>query len=168
MHTKILFLSLGLLYFSGGNNRHQIIKKKMEQRLTIITLGVSDVKRSTTFYENVFGWKKTPASNADITFFHLNGMELALFNKTELAKDAGVNSAGTGFRGFTLAYNTKSEKEVDSLFETLQAKEIKIIKRPRKASWGGYSGYVADPDDNLWEIAYNPFLQLDGKGNTTD
>ncbi|HSZ85199.1 MAG TPA: VOC family protein [Puia sp.] len=121
----------------------------MEQRLTIVTLGVSNLKKSTTFYENVFGWKKTSASNADISFFHLNGMELALFNKTELAKDANVDAAGTGFKGFTLAYNTRSEKEMDSLFNSLGSKGIKIIKPPHKTSWGGYSGYVADPDDNL-------------------
>jgi hypothetical protein len=167
MNIKILILLAGSLYISGNyikkNNR-----KKMEQRLTIVTLGVNDLKKATTFYEDVFGWKKTSASNAAISFFHLNGMELALFNKTELAKDANVDPAGTGFKGFTLAYNTRSEKEVDSLFDVLGKKGIKIIKRPHKASWGGYSGYVADPDDNLWEIAYNPFLKLDETGNTTD
>jgi uncharacterized glyoxalase superfamily protein PhnB len=166
MNTKILFLFLGLLNFSEGNNRHQMTGKKIEQRLTIITLGVSNIHNATAFYENVFGWKKTTASNGDITFFHLNGLELALFNTNELAKDAGVNPTGTGFRGFTLAYNTRSEKEVDSLFDALQAKGIKIIKYPHKTSWGGYSGYVADPDQNLWEIAYNPFLLLDENGRT--
>ncbi|HEX4375408.1 MAG TPA: VOC family protein [Puia sp.] len=109
MNIKILILLAGSLYISGNyikkNNR-----KKMEQRLTIVTLGVNDLKKATTFYEDVFGWKKTSASNAAISFFHLNGMELALFNKTELAKDANVDPAGTGFKGFTLAYNTRSEK----------------------------------------------------------
>jgi uncharacterized protein len=165
MNIKILILCFGLLYIPGSNNLQKNIEKKMEQRLTIITLGVSDLKKSTAFYENIFGWKKTAASNADISFFHLNGIELALFDKTELAKDAAVDPAGSGFKRFTLAYNTKSEKEVDSLFDSLQAKGVKIIKHPKKTSWGGYSGYLADPDDNLWEIAYNPFLQLDEKGN---
>jgi len=163
MHIKISILFLGLLYISGSNHLQKNAGNKMEQRLTIITLGVKDLKKSTAFYENVFGWKKTAASNADISFFHLNGFELALFNKTELAKDAGVDPAGAGFSGVTLAYNTRSEKEVDSLFESLQAKGIKLIKAPHKTSWGGYSGYIADLDDYLWEIAYNPFLQLDEK-----
>jgi uncharacterized protein len=167
MNIKILILLAGSLYISG-NYLKKNNGKKMEQRLTIVTLGVNDLKKATTFYENVFGWKKTSASNTDISFFHLNGMELALFNKTELAKDANVGAAGTGFKGFTLAYNTRSEKEVDSLFDSLEKNGVKIIKHPQKASWGGYSGYVADLDDNLWEIAYNPFLKLDQAGNTTN
>jgi len=168
MNMKILIFFIGLLYISASNDLQKNNGKKMEQRLTIVTLGVSDLNKSTTFYENVFGWKKTSASNADISFFHLNGMELALFNKTELAKDAHAGPPGNGFKGFTLAYNTRSDKEVDSLFNSLGSKGIKIIKRPQKTSWGGYRGYVADPDENLWEIAYNPFLKLDETGNTTD
>src|SRR5580698_8561161 len=128
MNIKILILLAGSLYISGSNVPQKNNDKKMDQRLTIITLGVNDLKISTAFYENVFGWKKTSASNADISFFHLNGMELALFNKTELAKDANVDSVGTGFKGFTLAYNTKSEKEVDSLFDSLEKKGVKIIR----------------------------------------
>ena len=120
MNIKILILVAGSLYILGGNDLQKNNSKKMEQRLTIVTLGVNDLKKATAFYENVFGWKKTSASNADISFFHLNGMELALFNKTEWAKDANVDPAGTGFKGFTLAYNTRSEKEVDSLFDNLE------------------------------------------------
>jgi uncharacterized protein len=81
-------------------------------------------------------------------FFHLDGMELSLFNKTELANDAHVDAAGTGFKGFTLAYNTRSEKEVDSLVSSLGLKGITIIKHPQKSSRGGYRGYVTDPYDN--------------------
>ncbi len=77
----------------------------------------------------------------------------------------GVPADGTGFKKFTLAINFKSEKEVDEVFKTLQGQGVKIIKGPQKASWGGYSGYVADIEGNLWEIAFNPFLEMDDKGN---
>ncbi len=137
----------------------------MEQRLTIITLGVSDLEKATDFYENKFGWKKSEASNDNISFFLLNGIYLSLFPKTELAEDATVNADGSGFRGFTIAYNTRSEAEVDNYIETLRANGVDIIKEPQKTNWGGYSSYIADLDGNLWEIAFNPFLKLDGDGN---
>ncbi len=140
----------------------------MEQRLTIITLGVSDLKKSTDFYKTKFGWKKSELSNEHISFFTLNGIQLALYDRNELAEDATVNSNGNGFKGFTLAYNTKSEKEVDQLIEKLRAEGVKIIKEPQKVIWGGYSSYVSDLDGNLWEIAFNPFLGLDEKGNVKE
>ena len=137
----------------------------MEQRLTIITLGVSDLKKSTDFYETKFGWAKSELSNEYISFFTLNGIQLALYERNELAKDATVNPNGNGFKGFTIAYNTKSEKEVDQLITGLRAKGVKIIKEPQKVNWGGYSSYVSDIDGYLWEIAFNPYLPLDNKGN---
>ncbi len=137
----------------------------MEQRLTIITLGVTDLNKSTDFYENQFGWKKSELSNEYISFFNLNGIQLSLYERNELAKDATVNHEGNGFKGFTIAYNTKSEKEVDQLIAELRAKGVKIIKEPQKVEWGGYSSYISDLDDNLWEIAFNPFLPLDENGN---
>ena len=140
----------------------------MEKRLTIITLGVSDLKKSTHFYESVFQWEKSDLSNDHISFFTLNGIQLALFNSSELAKDAAVDSHGNGFKGFTLAHNTKSEIEVDRLIEELRAKGAEIVKEPQKANWGGYSSYVADLDGNLWEIAYNPFLNLNEAGNIAE
>lgn len=133
----------------------------MEQRLTIITLGVQDLKSSTCFYEKKFGWKKSDLSNDYISFFTLNGVQLALYSKDELAKDATLVDEGCGFKGFTLAYNTNSEKEVDRLIEELRAKGVEIVKEPRKVDWGGYSGYISDIDGNLWEIAFNPYLPLD-------
>jgi uncharacterized protein len=142
-----------------SNNGH------MDQRLTIITLGVSDLKKSTAFYENNFGWKKLSTSTEDIVFFQLNGIQLALFGKGELAKDATVDNDGKGFKGITLAYNTKSEHEVDEIVKGLKAKGVKIIKEPSKVFWGGYSSYISDLDGNLWEIAFNPYLPLDEKGN---
>ena len=137
----------------------------MEQRLTILGLGVNDLVASTAFYENIFGWEKTKDSNENISFFKLNGILFSLYPKDKLAEDAGVGHEGSGFKAFTIAYNTRSEAEVDDIINDLESKGVKIVKRPEKAFWGGYSSYVADLDDNLWEIAYNPFLPLDEKGN---
>ena len=140
----------------------------MEQRLTIVGLGVNDLEVSSQFYEEKFGWTKMKSSNDGITFFQLNGMLLSLYPKEKLAEDATVPSEGNGFKGFTLAFNTRTKKEVDELIETLEAKDVKVIKRPEDVFWGGYSGYIADPDENLWEIAFNPFLPLDENGNTIE
>lgn len=131
----------------------------MEQRLTLITLGVSDLKRSRAFYVEKFGWTPVENSSEEIVFFALKGgIQLALFPDQELARDAQVDGNGSGFRKFSLAYNVRSEKEVDEVMTALEQKGVTILKRPEKVFWGGYSGYVADPDNNLWEVAYNPYL----------
>jgi uncharacterized glyoxalase superfamily protein PhnB len=140
----------------------------MEQRLTIVGLGVNDLQKASDFYENKFGWKKTKSSNENIVFFQMNGILLSLYPREKLAEDAMVSSEGSGFKGFTLAYNTRTKEEVDVLVGTLESKGVKIVKQPEDVFWGGYSSYVADIDDNLWEIAYNPFLPLDEKGNALD
>lgn len=140
----------------------------MEQRLTIVTLGVSDLKISSEFYQEKFGWKKMDSSNEFIHFFKLNGILLSLYPKEKLAEDAVVSHQGNGFKGFTLSYNTRSKEEVDELVETLENKGVKIVKKPKDAFWGGYSSYVCDPDENLWEIAFNPFLPLDENGNVVE
>jgi catechol 2,3-dioxygenase-like lactoylglutathione lyase family enzyme len=138
----------------------------MEQRITLITLGVKNLQRSKDFYQNIFGWHPLQSSNESIVFFQLNGIQLALFPQESLADDAGVPADGKGFRGFSLAYNVRSEKEVNELVAALDAKGVKVLKHPEKVFWGGYSSYIADPDDNLWEIAYNPYMPMDEKGNT--
>jgi uncharacterized glyoxalase superfamily protein PhnB len=137
----------------------------MEQRLTLITLGVSDLKAAIDFYQDKFGWTKSKSSNDNIAFFQLNGLLLSLYPKEKLAEDAQTNAAGSGFKSFTLAYNARSEKEVNEVMQSLKAKGVTIVKEANKAFWGGYSGYITDLDGNLWEIAYNPFLPLDEKGN---
>jgi hypothetical protein len=137
----------------------------MEQRLTIIGLGVNNLEVATQFYEEKFGWKKMTSSNEFISFFQLNGILLSLYPYDKLAEDAKVSAEGSGFKKFTLAYNTTSKQEVDELIEVLEAKGLRIVKRPEEVFWGGYSSYVADMDDNLWEIAFNPFLPLDENGN---
>ncbi|MFD2244728.1 VOC family protein [Pontibacter ruber] len=140
----------------------------MEQRITLITLGVKNLQRSKDFYQNILGWKPLESSNESIVFFQLNGLQLALFPQESLADDAGVEADGKGFRGFSLAYNVRSEKEVDEVVASLEAKGVKVLKQPQKVFWGGYSSYIADPDDNLWEIAYNPFMSLDVNGNVSE
>ena len=137
----------------------------MEQRLTLITIGVEDHTEMRRFYIEVFGWEPTEASNGDITFFHLNGIQLALFGKEDLAQDANVQAEGMGFKSFTLAHNLQSKEDVDVLFKELVEKGASVAKKPEKTPWGGYSGYIADPEGNLWEIANNPFMKYDEGGN---
>lgn len=140
----------------------------MEQRLTIVGLGVKDLQVSSQFYEEKFGWKKMKSSNDGITFFQLNGILLSLYPNDKLAEDATVSPEGQGFKGFTLAFNTRSKEEVDTLIAELESKGVKIVKRPESVFWGGYSSYIADPDENLWEIAFNPYLLLDEAGNAIE
>ena len=132
----------------------------MEQHINYITLGVADLAESRRFYREVFGWQETADSNENIAFFQAgNALLLALFGKATLAHDAQIPEQSSGFPRFTLAHNVGSEAEVDALFTEFAAKNINIIKAPQKVFWGGYSGYLADPDGFLWEIAFNPFLQ---------
>ena len=133
----------------------------MEQRITFITLGVNNLETSADFYENKIGWKRSSLSNENIVFFELNGIYLSLYNRNALAGDATVDSAGSGFKGFTLSHNVNSEEEVNSLIQNLRQKGVVIVKEPQNVFWGGYSSYIADPDENLWEIAFNPFLNID-------
>jgi len=132
---------------------------KMDQRITFITLGVKDLSTSIDFYQNKFGWKRSEMSNESLIVFKLNGIHLALYPREELAKDANLSSNGEGFKGFSFSYNVWSEKEVDDLINSLRSKSVQIVKEPQKVFWGGYSSYIADPDGNLWEIAYNPYLE---------
>ena len=132
----------------------------MEQHINYITLGVADLAESRRFYREVFGWQETADSNENIAFFQAgNALLLALFGKAALARDAQIPEQSSGFPRFTLAHNVGSEAEVDALFAGFAAKNANIIKAPQKAFWGGYSGYLTDPDGFLWEIAFNPFLQ---------
>lgn len=136
----------------------------MEQRLSFITIGAKDLDRLKQFYTDKFKW--TPIKDDQgIVFFKMNGMILALFPTHELAEDATVPDDGKGFRGFTLAITYRSEAEVDEVFKNLKSRGVQIVKPPQKVFWGGYSGYVADIEGNLWEIAYNPFIEMDKAGN---
>ena len=132
----------------------------MEQHINYITLGVADLAESRRFYREVFGWQETADSNENIAFFQAgNALLLALFGKAALSHDAQIPEQSSGFPRFTLAHNVGSEAEVNALFAGFAAKNTNIIKAPQKVFWGGYSGYLADADGFLWDIAFNPFLQ---------
>ncbi len=134
-----------------------------DRRITLITLGVADIARSTAFYEKL-GWTKSPASQDSITFIKLNGIVLGLFGRNALAEDAGVADSEPGFGGFSMAHNFNSIAEVDDAYEFAVSCGATATQKPRKVFWGGYSGYFADPDGHLWELAYNPFAPLDNNG----
>jgi catechol 2,3-dioxygenase-like lactoylglutathione lyase family enzyme len=131
----------------------------MEQRLSIVTLGVSNLKRSTEFYERL-GWRRSMANTEGIAFFQAGSMALALYPRHELAKDATIGPEGQGFGGITLAYNTRNHDEVDSVLKEAQAAGATVVKPAREAFWGGYSGYFSDPDGFLWEVAWNPHFPI--------
>ena len=127
----------------------------MEPRISLITLGVADLERATRFYEDCLGLPrlKTPPS---VTFFEMGKTWLALWSRESLAADAEVAPGGTGFRGFSLAHNVRSPAEVDALLSRAAECGGTVLKRGHPTDWGGYSGYFADPDGFLWEVAYNP------------
>ncbi len=136
----------------------------MEQRISIITLGVGDLKRSREFYERL-GWRRAMASTEGIVFFQAGGMALALYPMHELAKDANVPPEGGGFGGLSLAYNARDRAEVDVVLKDAVAAGASLLKPAREAFWGGYSGYFSDPDGFLWEVAWNPFFSIAEDGS---
>ena len=129
----------------------------------MVTLGVADVVRSTAFYESL-GWQTAPSTNAEIAFFRMQGSVLALYGREALAADARVVAEGSGFRGVTCALNCDDPAEVDAVWQAWVEAGADPVKRPEAVEWGGYSGYVADPDGHLWEIAHNPFSPNDEHG----
>lgn len=131
----------------------------MEQRISLVTLGVADLKRSSEFYERL-GWCRVISQGEGIVFFQAGGMALALYPRHELAKDANVSPDGHGFTGISLAYNTRSRTEVDSVLKDAAAAGATVLKPAQEAFWGGYSGYFSDPDGFLWEVAWNPFFPI--------
>ena len=136
----------------------------MRQKLSIVTLGVSDLNRSRAFYQDGLGWKPSSCSQESIIFFDLGGVGLALFSFDELAKDANVSPVRSGFTGITLAHNVNSAEEVDAVMQKAKQSGARIIKKAQQVFWGGYSGYFSDPDGYLWEVAWNPFIETDAKG----
>lgn len=136
----------------------------MRQQLSIITLGVRDFQRALGFYEHGLGWKKSPASNDHIAFFPAGGIVLGLYPLELLAEDATLDHAGSGFSGITIAYNAASASEVDKVMLEVASLGATIVKPAQKVFWGGYSGYFKDLDGHLFEVAYNPFWELDEEG----
>ena len=137
----------------------------MRQQLNIVTLGVEDLERSLKFYKDGLGWKPSIASNENIAFFQMGGVVFSLYPREKLAEDVKINSDGVGFSGITLAYNAKDEAEVDKVLQQVESLGANIIKTAEKVFWGGYSGYFADFDGHLWEVAWNPFFEFDESDN---
>ncbi len=127
----------------------------MNPRISMITLGVSDLKASIRFYREGLGFPKME-SPPEVAFFSLNGSWLGLYGREALAEDATVLPEGSGFYGFTLSHNVASESEVDQTIDEAVSASATLVKPPQKVFWGGYSGYFQDPDGYLWEVAYNP------------
>ncbi|KAB0267783.1 VOC family protein [Microvirga brassicacearum] len=136
----------------------------MQPRLTLVTLGVSDLARARAFYE-AWGWKASSASQPEVVFFQANGLALALWSRADLAEDAGIEDKPTGFSAVSLAYNARSKEEADEVYALAIAAGAKAVKPLHDVFWGGYSGYFADPDGHLWEVAWNPAFPLDEQGH---
>lgn len=138
----------------------------MQPRISMITLGVTDIEKSVTFYKEGLGFPQMD-SPPEVAFFTLNGSWLGLYSYNALADDAMVSSKGSGFHGFTLAHNVASETEVEKIIDQALFAGATLSKAAQKASWGGYSGYFKDLDGYLWEVAYNPFFWI-GPKDTSD
>jgi len=137
----------------------------IKPRLTLVTLGVSDLPRARAFYERL-GLRASPASQESVCFFDVNGIVLGLFGHDALAGDAHLQAdRPQRFRGMSLAWNTSSEAETDAVMQQAQQAGANIVKPAEKVFWGGYSGYFADPDGHLWEVAYNPYFPFDDNGH---
>jgi hypothetical protein len=137
--------------------------------LSIVTLGVADLAASVTFYESL-GWRKASSSNPQIAWFDLGGPWLGLFGADALAADAGVPAPrpdAAGFDGITLALNVPDEGAVDAALAAAVTAGASLRKPGTHADWGGYSGYFADPDGHLWEVAHNPMFPIGLDGSIT-
>ena len=137
----------------------------MKLRLSLVTLGVAYIARARAFYE-VLGLEAGAMSDDNVVFFDMDGVILALYGRAALAADAHLAASGEGFAGVTLAWNLESEAAVDAAYASGLAAGASPVKAPEKVFWGGYSGYFADLDGHLWEVAHNPFFPRDAKGVT--
>jgi len=132
----------------------------MDAHMSMVTLGVTDLERSTKFYKDGLGLPLSEHSQGDVAFFELRGAWLGLYPKDLLAEDAGVSAEGSGFTGVAIAHNVKSKDIVDHVMAQAAEAGAKIVRPAEDKFWGGYSGYFADPDGYLWEVAWNPFMDL--------
>ena len=135
----------------------------MEQRVSLITLGVSDLERSRGFYE-ALGWTTGAEPGDDVVFFQAGGMVVALWDRAKLAGDSVVEDGG-GWGGVTLAYNTRSPEEVDAVITEAEAAGAAIGRPGAETFWGGYSGVFIDPDGHAWEVAHNPRWTIEADGS---
>ena len=137
----------------------------MRQKLTLITLGAEDFEKSVAFYEIGLGWKKSEKSVPGLALFPLGGITLALHPRLDLADDVTVPYQPSSFAGITFSYNAKSAAEVDEVMVKVASLGAQIVKPAQEVFWGGYSGYYRDLDGYLFEVAFNPFWDLDEKDN---
>lgn len=138
----------------------------MEQRLSIITLGVADLARAKAFYLDGLGWSEVDLPAEEICFIQLPGIAFSLYPLYKLAEDIGTDPLGRVPMGaVTLAHNTRSEAETDEVMATALAAGARLVKPAQKVFWGGYSGYFADLDGHLWEVAFNPFATIEADGS---
>ncbi len=137
----------------------------MEQRMSLITLGVADLSHARAFYE-ALGWRTNAGPDDDVVFFQANGMIIALWSREQLAEDSVVEDNG-GWGGITLAYNTRSPAEVDAVIEEARAAGGDIRREPGETFWGGYSALFCDPDGHPWEVAHNPRWTIGDDGALT-
>ena len=135
----------------------------MEQRLSLVTLGVSDLARARAFYE-ALGWKTRAGPEDDVVFFQSGGMIVALWGRDQLAEDSGVEDSG-GWGGITPAYNARSPAEVDAVLAEAEAAGATIPRRGAETFWGGYSGVFVDPEGHAWEVAHNPHWTIEDDGS---
>lgn len=135
------------------------------QRVTLITLGVDDLDRSKLFY-TALGWAPTEEQEG-VVFYQMHGCVLGLFGRDALAADQGRPDVSLGTGAMTLAQNFVTEADVDAAYDTALVAGAQALKRPEKVFWGGYSGYYADPDGHVWEVAMNPFWPLADDGSLT-
>ena len=138
----------------------------MEQRLSLVTLGVRDLERSIRFFEDL-GWTRSMKDAPGVAFFQCGGIAFGLFPLEELAKDAGVTAATGGSNAMSLAHNARTKEEVDTVMAEAEAAGAEIVKAPEDVFWGGYSGYFRDPDGHLWEVAWNPGFAIADDGSIT-
>jgi hypothetical protein len=136
----------------------------MDQRVSLITLGVGDLARARSFYE-ALGWKTGAGPEDDVVFFQAGGMIVALWGRDQLAEDSGVEDGG-GWGGVTLACNVRAPQEVDAVVEEARAAGARIAREPGETFWGGYSGIFVDPDGHPWEVAHNPSWTIADDGST--
>jgi predicted lactoylglutathione lyase len=136
----------------------------MDQRLSLITLGVADVERAREFYE-ALGWRTGAEAGDDVVFFQAGGMIVALWDRAKLAEDSCVEDSG-GWGGVTLAYNVNSPEEVDAVISEAESAGATVPRAGAETFWGGYSGLFIDPDGHPWEVAHNPRWTVDEDGST--
>lgn len=135
------------------------------QRVSLITLGVDDLSRARAFYETL-GWVAA-GETPGVVFFRMNGMALGLFGRADLAKDQGREGTRLETGAITLAQNFQDRAGVDAAFQAALDAGATALKQPQEVFWGGYSGYYADPDGHVWELAHNPFWTLNDDGSLT-